>query len=191
MAFSKKTWVDRLVEFAGRRKITNVSTMQAQIVDVERAEGTVSQEGSAFSAQTMNDLEQRIADGFSSVEKSVNQVSSEIADAKQELGGIEYGTVTVTSAVTADLKGVHKINKTAYLTLHAKAVTHALTSGIAHFQSSIPPASPTYIPYFIMNGTSSRVQLAYMDQNGNISLAGGDDININEWFLFSTSYRTN
>lgn len=78
MAFTKKTWVDRLVEFAGRRKITNVSTMQAQIVDVERAEGTVSQEGSAFSAQTMNDLEQRIADGFSSVENSVDQISSEI-----------------------------------------------------------------------------------------------------------------
>lgn len=78
MAFTKKTWVDRLVEFAGRRKITNVSTMQAQIVDVERAEGTVSQEGSAFSAQTMNDLEQRIADGFSSVENSVDQISSEL-----------------------------------------------------------------------------------------------------------------
>lgn len=119
------------------------------------------------------------------------RLSSEIADAKQELGGIKYGTVTVTSAVTADIKGVHKINKTAYLTLHGKTVTHALTSGIAHFQSSIPPASPTYIPYFIMNGASSRVQLAYMDQNGNISLAGGEDININEWFLFSTSYMTN
>lgn len=118
------------------------------------------------------------------------QVNSEIEDAKQELGGIEYGTVTVTSAVTADIKGVHKINKTAYLTLHGKTVTHALTSGIAHFQSSIPPASPVYIPYFIMGGASSRVQMAYMDQNGNISLAGGEDININEWFLFSTSYRT-
>lgn len=119
------------------------------------------------------------------------QVNSEIADAKQELGGIEYGTVTVTAAASADLKGVHKVNKTAYLTLHGKTVTHALTSGIAHFQSSIPPASPTYIPYFIMNGASSRVQMAYMDQNGNISLTGGEDININEWFLFSISYRTN
>lgn len=120
-----------------------------------------------------------------------NQLISEIADAKQELGGIEYGTVTVTAAASADLNGVHKVNKTAYLTIHGKTVTHALTSGIAHFQSSIPPASPIYIPYFIMNGASSRVQLAYMDQNGNISLAGGEDININEWFLFSTSYRTN
>ena len=123
--------------------------------------------------------------------QNMNQLSSEIADAKQELGSIEYGTVTVTSAVTADINGVHKINKTAYLSLHGQTVTHALTSGIAHFQSSIPPASPTYIPYFIMNGASSRVQMAYMDQNGNISLAGGEDININEWFLFSISYRTN
>ena len=77
MAFTKKTWVDRLVEFAGRRKITNVSTLQAQIVDVERVEGVVSQEGSAFSAANMNDLEQRIADGIAGVERSVNQVSSE------------------------------------------------------------------------------------------------------------------
>ena len=46
---------------------------------------------------------------------AINQLNSEIEDAKQELGGIEYGTVTVTSAVTADIKGVHKINKTAYL----------------------------------------------------------------------------
>ncbi len=78
MAFTKKTWVDRLVEFAGRRKITNVSTLQAQIVDVERVEGVVSQEGSAFSAANMNDLEQRIADGIAGVERSVNQVSSEL-----------------------------------------------------------------------------------------------------------------
>lgn len=80
MAFTKKTWVDRLVEFAGRRKITNVSTLQAQIVDVERVEGVVSQEGSAFSAANMNDLEQRIADGIAGVERSVNQVSSDLAN---------------------------------------------------------------------------------------------------------------
>lgn len=84
MAFNKKTWTDRLVEFAGRRKITNVSTMQAQIVDVERAEGVVSQDGSAFSAQTMNDLEQRIAEGFTGVETDVSTLS-------RDLGGCRFG----------------------------------------------------------------------------------------------------
>lgn len=67
MAFKKKTWVDRMVEFAGRRKLTNVSTSAAQIIDVERAEGAVSQEGDAFSAENMNDLEKRISDAFADV----------------------------------------------------------------------------------------------------------------------------
>ena len=67
MAFKKKTWIDRMVEFAGRRKITNVSTSAAQIIDVERAEGAVSQEGDAFSAENMNDLEKRISVAFADV----------------------------------------------------------------------------------------------------------------------------
>ena len=67
MAFKKKTWIDRMVEFAGRRKITKVSTSAAQIIDVERAEGAVSQEGDAFSAENMNDLEKRISDAFADV----------------------------------------------------------------------------------------------------------------------------
>ena len=67
MAFKKKTWIDRMVEFAGRRKITNVSTSAAQIIDVERAEGAVSQEVDAFSAENMNDLEKRISDAFTDV----------------------------------------------------------------------------------------------------------------------------
>lgn len=37
--------------------------------------------------------------------QNMNQLSSEIVDAKQKLGGIEYGTVTVTAAASADLKG--------------------------------------------------------------------------------------
>ena len=68
MAFVPKEWKDRLVEFAGRRKLTNVSTGEETIVDVARNEGTVSQEGDAFSAANMNDLEQRIKDGFDKVD---------------------------------------------------------------------------------------------------------------------------
>lgn len=84
--FSKKTWKDRLVEYAGRRKITNVSTMVAQIVDVERAEGIVSEEGNALSAANMNDLEQRVADGFTSVQRTTDTLN-------QNLSGYQFGTV--------------------------------------------------------------------------------------------------
>ena len=61
-----------MVEYAGRRKLTNVSTKQAVIYDVERSEGTVSKEGDAFSSQNMNDLEQRVADGFSEVKQTTD-----------------------------------------------------------------------------------------------------------------------
>lgn len=84
MAFEKKTWKDRLVEYAGRRKITNTTTLAAQIVDMERAEGIVSEEGSAFNAANMNDLEQRVADGFSGVQQDINKVNS-------DLGGCQFG----------------------------------------------------------------------------------------------------
>lgn len=78
MAFKKKTWVDRMVEYAGRRKITNATTMAAQIVDVERAEGVVSEEGTAINAANMNDLEQRTADAFSGVEQEIEGINSDL-----------------------------------------------------------------------------------------------------------------
>ena len=84
MAFVKKTWKDRLVEYAGRRKITNVTTMAAQIVDVERAEGLVSEEGSAFSAANMNDFEQRTADAFSAVLQDIEGINSDLANGQIE-----------------------------------------------------------------------------------------------------------
>lgn len=78
MAFKKKTWVDRMVEYAGRRKITNVTTMAAQIVDVERAEGVVSEEGTAINAVNMNDFEQRTADAFSAVQQDIEGINSDL-----------------------------------------------------------------------------------------------------------------
>lgn len=86
MAFKKKTWSDRMVEYAGRRKLTNVSTKQAIICDVERSEGTVSKEGDAFSSQNMNDLEQRVADGFSEVKQTTDGLI-------QNLGGYKFDII--------------------------------------------------------------------------------------------------
>lgn len=80
--FTKKTWKDRLVEFAGRRTLKNVGTNESVTYDVTRAEGTVSQEGDAFSPANMNGMEQRIADGFSAAEAANNQLNSEMASMK-------------------------------------------------------------------------------------------------------------
>lgn len=75
MTFVKKTWTDRIAEYITRRKLTNVSTGATEIVTVERSEGEISQEGDAFSATNMNDLEQRIADEFSELNSSITAKS--------------------------------------------------------------------------------------------------------------------
>lgn len=84
MAFVTKEWKDRLVEFAGRRKLKNVSTNEETVVDVSRNEGSVSQEGDAFSAANMNNLEQRIADGFNQVNSDLTAVNNKLYCAKWE-----------------------------------------------------------------------------------------------------------
>lgn len=63
MAFVRKTWKDRISEYPTRRTLTKTDG-STEIVQVSRAEGTVSQEGDAFSSENMNDLEQRIDDTF-------------------------------------------------------------------------------------------------------------------------------
>lgn len=76
MAFVTKTWKDRLVEYAGRRKLKNVATGEEVLMDVSRSEGTVSQAGDAFSAANMNNLEQRIKNEFDTVNSSLQDSSS-------------------------------------------------------------------------------------------------------------------
>lgn len=63
MAFVKKTWKDRISEYPTRR-ILEKTDGSSETVDVARSEGEVSQEGDAFSAENMNDLEERIVAGF-------------------------------------------------------------------------------------------------------------------------------
>lgn len=64
MSFVTKTWKDRISEFPNRRTLTNTSDSTTQLVTVSRTEGTISEEGDAFSASNMNDLENRIKNAF-------------------------------------------------------------------------------------------------------------------------------
>lgn len=66
MAFAKKTWKDRIAEFPTRRRLTKEDNT-SELVTVAREEGTLSQEGDAFSAENMNDLENRIDAEFTEV----------------------------------------------------------------------------------------------------------------------------
>lgn len=74
MAFLQKTWKDRVAEYINRRVLTKEDGT-TELVSVERSEGTISQEGDAFSAANMNDLEQRIANEFSEQNKNLADIT--------------------------------------------------------------------------------------------------------------------
>lgn len=73
MQFEKKTWKDRITEYPTRRTLTKEDG-STELVMVARSEGNVSQEGDAFNALNMNDLEERIEAGFDDLQytKTVN-----------------------------------------------------------------------------------------------------------------------
>lgn len=75
MAFSLKTWVNRISEYPNRRKLTHEDG-STELVTVARAEGQISAEGNAFSAEEMNDLENRIKGGFEEVTQSLTNLKN-------------------------------------------------------------------------------------------------------------------
>ena len=77
MAFLQKTWKDRVAEYINRRILTKEDGT-TELVSVERSEGTISQEGDAFSAANMNDLEQRIANEFSEQNKNLGEMNTQL-----------------------------------------------------------------------------------------------------------------
>lgn len=63
--YERKLWVNRQSEHPARRKLT--PTGNDGEYDVSRSEGIIMEDGDAFDADTMNDLEARIAAGFDAV----------------------------------------------------------------------------------------------------------------------------
>lgn len=70
MGFTKKTWKNRIAEYINRRLLTNEDG-STELVTVARDEGTISQEGDAFNAANMNDLEDRIEAEFNEINQSL------------------------------------------------------------------------------------------------------------------------
>lgn len=118
MAFSLKTWVNRISEYPNRRKLTHEDG-STELVTVARAEGQISTEGNAFSAEEMNDLEKRIADEFSSTNLSLNNCLKSVSDGKS----------TVASAITA--QGVSTAADAEFATM----ATNITTAGNARYNN--------------------------------------------------------
>ena len=74
MGFTKKTWKNRIAEYINRRLIT-MEDGSTNLVTVARNEGTISQEGDAFNAANMNDLNDRIEAEFNEVTQSLTNLN--------------------------------------------------------------------------------------------------------------------
>mgnify|MGYP001778857802 FL=1 len=73
MTFNKKTWKDRVAEFINRRLLTKEDG-STDLVTVARSEGTISVEGDAFNAETMNDLEDRVEAAFNELNTNLSSI---------------------------------------------------------------------------------------------------------------------
>lgn len=102
MAFAKKTWKDRIAEFPTRRRLTKEDNT-SELVTVAREEGTLSQEGDAFSAENMNDLESRIDAEFTELNGKLSQYVKSKSDAVI-LNSPDKGRKTVTLTPPSEIK---------------------------------------------------------------------------------------
>jgi len=88
--FTPKEWKARLVEFAGRRLLRNVANGESTTYDVSRSEGQVSQEGDAFNTKNMNDLEQRISNGFAKAKTNIDSLNRDLGGCSLEQDGVDF-----------------------------------------------------------------------------------------------------
>ena len=104
MAFEKKTWKNRVSDFPNRRMLTDTNS-NSTVYTVARYEGNVSEEGDAFNAENMNDLEGRIDEVLGNAAFSVegdkvyvifkNTAGTTI---KKALGSLDPSVLTATPA---------------------------------------------------------------------------------------------
>lgn len=96
MAFNKKTWKDRVAEYINRRLLTKEDG-STELVTVARNEGTISVEGDAFNAETMNDLEDRVESAVNELTTNVNKKQN----ASTAITTSNIGSQSVSYAITA------------------------------------------------------------------------------------------
>lgn len=86
--YERKVWVNRQSEHPSRRKLT--PTGNDGEYDVSRSEGIIMEDGDAFDADTMNDLERRVAAGFTELDPT-GAGGGEVT--VQPWSCVKYGTV--------------------------------------------------------------------------------------------------
>lgn len=151
MAFTKKTWKDRISEYPTRRQLTKTDG-STDTVTVARDEGTISQEGDAFSAENMNDLEERIAGEFGNVNTDLGG-NSLIYNESEDAYYIRHGADAVP-------KKLGKINEFGLISLPYRAGSKTFT---------IDTTGKKTFYYVAGIGTRSSISITHGTQSTNVT----------------------
>lgn len=155
--FLKKIWKPRIVEYPGRRRLDDTS--QPEIYDVSRAEGNIIQQGDGFTADNMNDLEERIDSCVGALNENIsnlkpvarsgsyNDLSNKpsIPAAVAVKGNAEAAYRTGNVNITPANIGLGNVNNTADAN---KSVNYANSAGSANAVAwgNISGKPPAYTP---------------------------------------------
>lgn len=107
MGFTKKTWKNRIAEYINRRLLTKEDG-STELVTVARDEGTISQEGDAFNAANMNDLEDRIEAEFNNINQSLSNIKTWTKKQISENNTVDVSNCTeILFDINSDVSGVY------------------------------------------------------------------------------------
>ena len=174
MAFVKKTWKDRIVQYANRRLLTK-SGGEVEQVTVTRDEGTISEAGDQFNASTMNDLENRIYNADTNMKTYVDTGLSGKEDS------LTVQTITPTRNTTNVSSSGYSVSCLKYgrivilsLTMNtAKALTNV---DVLLSDLPIPQYDTLRIGLSVLNDVDVRCKI---DNSGVLSLHY-DDLNVSD-----------
>lgn len=157
MGFIKKIWKDRISEFPTRRSLTKTDGT-SELVTVARSEGMISEEGDAFSAENMNDFENRVANGFNELNEKIIGISGEVKYGYISIPTISYtayGLKDITASFDVEFEKAPSMvflftnSKTSVMPVCCFDIT-ASTLGVRLFQTraeSTTASANTYIRY--------------------------------------------
>jgi hypothetical protein len=165
MGFIKKIWKDRISEFPTRRSLTKTDGT-SELVTVARSEGMISEEGDAFSAENMNDFENRVANGFNELTEKME---------------VKYGTFTSSNNSIVQLQGAPNVVKYGHLVnvYFLVYLSIELNPGdVLGDLSFVPRSELSNIPIYAVDYVTSvrAINLRYTDGHTHVEIGGGNAV---------------
>lgn len=168
MSFSKKTWKNRVTQFPNNRKLIHADETE-EIVQVERAEGDVTEEGDVFSAGNMNDLETRIDTALTAVQAELDLLPDIFYEEITTRDG--NGTVFGVNAnsLSNGYFSVAKIGKQVTVTVSGKS-SKTSTDWLLSTKDGYKPSSTRQTEFEYFLGTTKK--RGYIDTTGLVYFEG-------------------